>query len=634
MSEISKILPNSYIPIMSDEGILKTYQYYCEKSMKIDPKYSGGISRLIRLDNSKKRQDNLSFDKASIEEFTKKELYKLYGSQFNGDIESEFPLGKGDKLSPDRLKYYMRHDYDFRIYINAPFGEIRYKFILLFAKKCKERGLPCEGKFFHKSAQSSQFDNMILYGLRENINSYLEILEEIKTELPEFAECCGSPIASGLNISYYALTHSGNDFATYNTWFNNLSLRAFQATISELIKEDANFYNNLSNIEKQVVEEFSFSFLQSFNSKNHSILFDKIFRIGSEKEQIFKKILKRYISSNKKIPQQYIIEKLRDKIETICSFMIFGDSKHKDCAFALNKEDYDVIDFNIIKTENKIKKFEYDFTEIKDETKGNGIRFVENLRKGREAIEILKSDDNSIKKKLIELGVNPKETENMSRTTLEERLIYIMGIDGVIGANSLESIRMKRGEFFYNKLQENKHSELNKNIKNLSKNCIDDVNLYLNKPLKFEYDFTEIKDETKGNGIKFVENLRKGREAIEILKSDNNNIKKKLIELGVNPKETENMSRTTLEERLIYIMGIDGVIDKKEPILWANSLASIRGERGKFFYNKFKNNNISEVNKSVKTLSLHCLEDVNTYAQQIKGLANLNEIVQIQLSNI
>lgn len=501
---IRKALNEGTVPIMSDEGMLEVFRFYYNRCLNNLPisfgkNYHGGPSRNIILSVSKSRIDDLDFDKEIIESYTDNEFRRLYGTSYSGDISDDFPFGRFKNASSGA-------EYDTRIYINAPYGKVRYDFMILYATKCKERGIPCGAKFLEKNAESSLIDNMILYSSHENLNTNLEILEEIKNELPKFAECCGSPISSGLNYSYYAICHYGDSISTYNYWFNNLSSRAFCITLSQLIRDDTSFYSSLTEKEKNIIDiisniELSLSAIKQSEVKDNTTVMPRELQ-GIELDvngvQIAKNIFNRFVSSSPKLLKRDVINNLRENIQTIASLSNFGDMEHKDFPISIRESNYLAVGmsprpinakveetkpskkiyskekvediFNADERQIRIEalKVGYTFADIngKSEQEMRAMIFDKITLDNASMITILCGGDYQLKAALVGYGTASKEIAEKSREELERMYIEKVGLDEIITAreevkkrerttgekrthwyeNSLQAMRMERGK--------------------------------------------------------------------------------------------------------------------------------------------------------------------------------------------
>ena len=465
---IQKIVNEGTTPIMSDEGLFKVFQFYykrCSKGLPLSygKDYGGGPSRSIRLTTSKQRIDDLNFNKEAVETHINSEFRRLYGSSYCGNIYDDFPFG--------RLKSGNSNAGYTRIYINAPFGKVRYDFVLLYAKKCKERGIPCGAKFFQQNAKSSSVDNMILYTLHEHLPANLEILEEINRELPEFAESCGSPIASGLNYTYYAITHYGDLWTTYNGWFNNLSNRAFCITLSKLINENSAFYNSLTDNEKRVVDLIanSATLIKKSEIKKADTIIPRGFKgidLGEDGDLIAKNVFERFVATNPKLIDKGITAKFEDEIKTIASLSNFGDTKHKNIPISLRESDYSALGINpeeiakisgvnkiskkpyskekiskiMTGDENKLKvevmQAGYSFADVEEKTKKElyTMLFEKITLDSESMINILCGGEVQLKQFLLYFGATAEDISSKSREELEEMFINKFGLDEIIKA--------------------------------------------------------------------------------------------------------------------------------------------------------------------------------------------------------
>ena len=310
-----------------------------------------------------------------------------------------------------------------------------------------------------------------MYSLHEHLPANLEILEEIKRGLPEFAECCGSPIASGLNYSYYALTHYGDLWTTYNGWFNNLSHRAFCITLSKLISEDSSFYSSLTDDEKRAVDVManSATLIRKSEVKKVDTIIPREFQgidLGKNGAEAIKKIFENFLTTNPKLTEKEITQKFEDEIKTIASLSNFGDTKHKNMPISLRESDYLALEISpeeIIKDKsaNKTIKKPYskeriskimtiDEQKLKIEVMQAGYSFAYVDGKGKvelremlfdkitldseSMISILCGGEVQLKQFLLYFGATAEDISSKSREELEEMFINKFGLDEIIKA--------------------------------------------------------------------------------------------------------------------------------------------------------------------------------------------------------
>ena len=289
--------------------------------------------------------------------------------------------------------------------------------------------------------------------------------------MPEFAECCGSPIASGLNYSYYALTHYGDLWTTYNGWFNNLSHRAFCITLSKLISEDSSFYSSLTDDEKRAVDVManSATLIRKSEVKKVDTIIPREFQgidLGKNGAEAIKKIFENFLTTNPKLTEKEITQKFEDEIKTIASLSNFGDTKHKNMPISLRESDYLALEISpeeIIKDKsaNKTIKKPYskeriskimtiDEQKLKIEVMQAGYSFAYVDGKGKvelremlfdkitldseSMISILCGGEVQLKQFLLYFGATAEDISSKSREELEEMFINKFGLDEIIKA--------------------------------------------------------------------------------------------------------------------------------------------------------------------------------------------------------
>lgn len=508
MSElIGKVLKSGRIPIMCGVGMYEVFKYYYNRMVRSAEfgKLLDGItgpSRTVRIPTSKKRVDDFNYNEEDIKQKVSEKLKILYGSNFDGNIYDDFPFG--------RLKNGLSGaEYDMRIYINAPFGEVRYKFILLYAMKCKERGIPCGAKFFQQESSGSSVDNMILYSSHENFLTHLEILEEIKEELPEFVIKCGSPIATGINYSYYAVCHYGDMRSTYNYWFNRLSCIAFLTTISKTIKENKEFFKSLSKDEQNIIDKIcsvNDRIKKSKVKQPDTVLDLKVLQLSEKEYRVFRKIFFMYDAKNPILKDINILNRLMDEIKTIASLNNFGDDKHKDLPIALKESDYiafglnpenftesknnvnnktnnsnankkaynlkkinEIIMLNDRKLATQVMLTGYSYADIANKTRSELLKMFFNKVKldSESLIDVLSGGLYTLKQYAIYFGNSAESIKGKSREEIEKMFIEAVGVEEVDKANNIvkekeKNVTTKRNNSYEIVLERLKRENLNK----------------------------------------------------------------------------------------------------------------------------------------------------------------------------
>ena len=322
MSILEDIEKNGKVPIFSDNGRKALFDYYIQKLKngyyinKDAVITTVGPSRVIKLDDYKETKgtkskytqsdaeqrnfevliqnlqswslsEKIQFIKRNSRWADPKELDKLLQATENGIFDHTInatangiyeKCAKLMNLEPTPLykpnrdkwdKDFTTSKYVFRIYINtAPRDTLEtQEFFNLFIKKCTERKINYE----YKAAENHppQVDSTILYCCYDNLESILEILEEIKNERPDIIESIGSPIATGLNYSYYALAHQGF-LSTYNDYFDYISESAFYCACIENIKRNLKTGKtySLTPEEKEAIMSFNIKDFQEKSVKN------------------------------------------------------------------------------------------------------------------------------------------------------------------------------------------------------------------------------------------------------------------------------------------------------------------------------------------------------------------------------
>jgi len=397
-SIIERMLDEGIVPIMSEEGINSLFNYILECYKNGDTfRVATSPSREIKLSNYKKPNDDIeSYDSdvscmsnicqyllQSIEkdylrngfEFVKNELVNLrldlsekdLQTPFNysydeienaireGNIETLPPLIQkmysasmvfGDKVcgSYDNVPYRCEHESsyseDYRIYINSCSGVKRNEFLEIYAKKCIDKKIPFEMKGRNKTdVDNKAQDRTVLYIHEEYLDSTLKILEEIKKENPELIDNFGSPITTGCNYSYYAVSSRGKRSATYNMFFDRLSQNAFNCTISNLIIKDTRFFESLSKQQKEDIK-------RTADIKNYEESLNKPGSLGIMRALPISDVVASYLknANAEELITSENMSRFKDTFKKMSSYTNFGDYEHTKYPVCFNNELYEKIE--------------------------------------------------------------------------------------------------------------------------------------------------------------------------------------------------------------------------------------------------------------------------------------------------
>lgn len=239
-------------------------------------------------------------------------------------------------------------DHDYRIYLHTPEGIDKYRFLELYAKKCIERHIPFDMKG-DRQEKGENIDKSVLYVFEEYLDDTLEILEEIKREIPDVVAKFGSPVASGYNYDYYSIGSYGLKGRTYNDWFNSISTKAFLCLSGKMIVEDKQFYETLSNEEKKLVQQLSV--LENFKDElcgNDYI--DSNAEFLSKYDKQINSILERFLPRLDKVDIQDVSKMYAKSIQLFASYSNFGDSRHANLLICFKEGFYEGV------TENKTQE--------------------------------------------------------------------------------------------------------------------------------------------------------------------------------------------------------------------------------------------------------------------------------------
>ena len=231
------------------------------------------------------------------------------------------------------VNFLSKKGYDYRIYLNAPNSADRIKFFEIYIKKCIERGIPWTIK---PDSSPKTKDKVVIYVMDQFFDETIEVLEEIKEENPELIDLFGSPIPTGVNYSYYAITHNGGPTrnATYNKWVDHKIKMAFYYAISNQMISNSEFYDSLTEEEKALVNATA-----NVDSYKEGLTFGVFGRPLSSDESLkkYEQILKKYCAMYNVETPEFVAE-FEDAFLKFCSYSIFGDFDHINGEFTLPKE--------------------------------------------------------------------------------------------------------------------------------------------------------------------------------------------------------------------------------------------------------------------------------------------------------
>lgn len=304
-------------------------------------------------------------------------------------------------------------DHDYRIYINTPMGINKYKFLELYTKKCIERHIPFDMKG-DRGSEGDRQDKTVLYAHEENLDDVLEILEEIENEIPEVISTFGSPVSSGYNYSYYSLCSCGSRGNTYNDWFNAISAKAFLCVSGKLMMNDEDFFNSLTQKEKNVV--MSLSNEKNFKDELCGVNGERLKANASftslEEQQITSNLLKKFLPMLDEEDIKNMSNIYGKCIGLFCSYNNFGVAKHGDFPICFKERFYTynsqtTNEAQTKESDNKHKilyETEDIFFKLFKELKENNYdeesieEFIENISSISKAFEVCSSLEKDFKK--------------------------------------------------------------------------------------------------------------------------------------------------------------------------------------------------------------------------------------------
>ena len=330
--------PNdSFVNITEDESAEYTFRIVMlliDKMRKIST-LNGDINLYNSLPNAYK--NNFSYEQfTQIFNLSEEEIIQEI-KKYDGNAKASFlsMLISNSKLNEDRIGKVdavpygndipHKKDADYRIYINTPNGKNRFEFLEAFIRKCIDRNIPYEMK--GEEHTGDEKDRTCIYCFDEYFDETVQVLEEVKRENPKLISDIGTPIATGLNCSYYAITTSRQG-ATYNYWFNRVSSHTINYLCANLIKSDIGYYSSLSEEERRQIDQIS-------NIHNYS--FDPEGRFSGASNPI----VNNYIVRNREqIMQPETYQKLTKSLKMMCSIANFRDFEHSNFPISLDSDFY------------------------------------------------------------------------------------------------------------------------------------------------------------------------------------------------------------------------------------------------------------------------------------------------------
>lgn len=229
-----------------------------------------------------------------------------------------------------------KYDYDYCIYLNAPYGETRCRFVTEYIKKCTKRCIPHYMECF-KGDIEGNMESCVFYVYQEFLIDVLEILEEIKQEMPELISAMGTPIVGGLNYAnYYTLGHSGRrkTDSSFSEIVQYCMSWAFAITCARYVKDTR--FDSLSEKDKSYLVRYLDFDCVDFVGKNHTDGIGVFHCSSFEFEDFFtQEELAKFADDPK------FLADFRDNYLTIQSLYNFKDDKHKNIPPCFNKKFFD-----------------------------------------------------------------------------------------------------------------------------------------------------------------------------------------------------------------------------------------------------------------------------------------------------
>lgn len=252
-------------------------------------------------------------------------------------------------VSPRCLPH--KYPYDYCIYFNAPYGETRCRFVTEYIKKCTGRRIPHYMECF-KGDIEGNMESCRFYVYQEFLIDVLEILEEIKQEMPELVSTMGTPIVGGLNYAnYFTLGHSGRrkTDSSFSEIVQYCMSWAFAITCARYIKETR--FDTLSEKDKSYLVKYLDFDCVDFVGKCHT---DGIGVFHCSSFEIYDFFTPEELEKFADDPK-FVLD-FRDNYLTIQSLYNFKDTKHKNIPPCFNQQFFDYYGYDAKDFEFEWKK--------------------------------------------------------------------------------------------------------------------------------------------------------------------------------------------------------------------------------------------------------------------------------------
>ncbi|MBQ7351288.1 MAG: hypothetical protein IJW59_00260 [Clostridia bacterium] len=426
---LKKIIHNSNVPIMTDEGLLQLLDYWAHYREKLTKGGENGPSRrivpkpfveeesvtyetlkkwdlyvfkslILAMERDMKNNDSFFtkvFAKRSAEvsfnKFKKEDFFELIELVKSGNLEKAIltPLGNV-LLGQASVKPGNEHSSHIdslpltkgtysgdiaRIYINTSNGAKTIEFLARFRAECFNRGLPCDMKPLYNSATKknpSRADGTIIYAPKEVLEDYLDILKALEFQYPSLVENFGSPLTSACNTGCFAVC-SAPEGSTYNLNFDYISNIAFCVTLSSMVLDK--FREKLTPVQVAELEKFKQTeeFVdRKLKNRINDIQFTRSVGVRFYAAPIY--LMDHYGNFFEELMQKNrgdCVSIMREKMQRVFSLANWGDLNHLDYPICFDRavfEEFDIdfenIDVDEIDLINEPKKRIYTSKELQE----------------------------------------------------------------------------------------------------------------------------------------------------------------------------------------------------------------------------------------------------------------------------